>query len=203
MNPFVEDYYERGEEKGLSLYTSYRWLPSLTVPMAGALTRELGIMKPETIMDYGCAKGYLVKALRILGFTAFGWDISEYAVNAADDDTRNFLYTPPSSRGSTDWTLAKDVLEHMTEEETLAALRDIRANSGRLFVAVPLGSGNAYTIPDMEKDVTHKIRQPLWWWTGLVEEAGFKVVSAEFSMKGVKENWTRRWPMGNGFISAR
>ena len=205
--PFTEAYYERGMETGLSLYSHYRWLPDLTLPMCEALVRELGITKEDSILDFGCAKGYVVKALRQMGYLAWGEDVSEYAIANVDSETRAYCVLRGASDFSWgpvfDWILAKDVLEHLEEAECLKTLKGLRESARNLFIAVPLGDGHNYIIPDMERDVTHKIRQPLWWWSGLVEEAGFKIVSAKFSMPGVKENWTRKWPFGNGFIVAK
>lgn len=203
---FDSNYFERGAELGLSCYTNYRWLPSLTIPMCEALERELGFHKDDAILDFGCAKGYVVKALRHLGYNAWGADISEYAISSADEETRPFLILSESGRGlptNNNWILAKDVLEHLTEDEALQALCEMRKATTSLFIAVPLGNGHTYTIPEMEKDVTHKIRQPLWWWSGLVEDAGFKIKSATFSLPGIKENWTRAHKFGNGFIIAQ
>ena len=39
---FNEDYYERGAETGKSLYSHYRWMPELTIPMAHHLARYIG-----------------------------------------------------------------------------------------------------------------------------------------------------------------
>ncbi len=200
---FDADYYERGVESGKSLYKDYRWLPDLTLPMAEAIVKGCGINRSDVILDFGCAKGYLVKALRQMGFLAYGTDISEYAIGAADDEVRKYLFyegTPFSHVW--DWTICKDVLEHIPEHELLGVLTGIRRTSGNIFVAVPLGNNGAYTIPDMEKDVTHQIRRPLWWWSGRLEEAGFKHVASMFAMKGVKENWTTRYKFGNGFLIA-
>lgn len=202
---FSADYYERGEACGLSCYTDYRWMPDLTIPMVRALIRELGIKQYESILDFGCAKGYVVKAFKQLGYHAVGVDVSEYAINASDPETRPYLFLGsrvPFFNVPRDWILAKDVLEHIPEGEIPEVLKDFRLNARKLFVAVPLGNNGAYTIPEMEKDVTHRIRRPLWWWSMRLEEAGFKVRDARFEMRGVKENWTRRYKFGNGFLAA-
>ena len=203
MNAFTEDYYERGRESGLSLYENYRWLPDLTLPMAQALIDGLGLGPTDRILDFGCAKGYLVKALRQLNRSAWGCDISEYALSQADKDTEIFLFHAGELSAHYDWTLCKDVLEHVEEAELPALLKVLRAHTSRLFIAVPLGNNGAYTIPEMEQDVTHRIRRPLWWWAGLLEEAGFTKVQSSFSMRGVKENWTRKYQFGNGFLTAQ
>ncbi len=140
-----------------------------------------------------------------MGYEARGFDVSEYAIRQADPETRPHLILGDriTSGLHFDWILAKDVLEHTDESEAVEILRALRQCCDKLFVAVPLGNGHAYTIPEMELDVTHKIRKPLWWWTGIIEDAGFKVEKATFSMTGVKENWTGKYKFGNGFIIAK
>ncbi len=204
MNDFTRDYYENGARLGLSLYTDYRWLPELTIPMAENLAANLGLARDDAILDFGCAKGYVVKALHHLGFKgSCGCDISEYAISQAPPEMREFLFLGGTNGSQWDWILAKDVLEHLNETDCRNQLAAFRRITDHLFIAVPLGDGNKYVISEMECDVTHKIRQPLWWWSSLVEEAGFKIVSSAFTMPGVKENWTRKHPFGNGFIIAQ
>ena len=38
---FDEDYYERGAETGKSLYSHYRWMPELTIPMCHHIAKYL------------------------------------------------------------------------------------------------------------------------------------------------------------------
>jgi SAM-dependent methyltransferase len=45
----------------------------------------------KTVLDVGCAKGFLVKALRNLGLQAYGVDISEYAIGKAESGMREYL----------------------------------------------------------------------------------------------------------------
>jgi SAM-dependent methyltransferase len=171
--------------------------------MVESLIENLDIDRTEVVLDFGCAKGYVVKAFRQLGYRAYGMDKSEYAIANADPEIAAFVTCdgyPRDCPMAVDWVIAKDVLEHIEETECLEILRELRAVTKNLFIAVPLGDGHRYIIPEMEKDVTHKIRQPLWWWSGLVEEAGFKVVSSTFTMPGIKENWTRAHRFGNGFL---
>ncbi len=203
MNQFTADYYERGRESGLSLYENYRWLPELTVPMAQALISSLDIKPTDSVLDFGCAKGYLVKALRSLGRAAWGCDISEYALSQADRDTEMFLFHADELWAHYDLIICKDVLEHVAENELRPLLRELRSHTYKIFVAVPLGNNGKYTIPEMELDVTHRIRRPLWWWAGELEAAGFPRVKSSFSMHGIKENWTRKYQFGNGFLIAQ
>jgi cyclopropane fatty-acyl-phospholipid synthase-like methyltransferase len=66
------DYFLRGKASGKSLYDNYRWMPDLTKPMAERIIEHLGIELDDRIMDFGCARGYLVRALTELGQDAYG-----------------------------------------------------------------------------------------------------------------------------------
>jgi cyclopropane fatty-acyl-phospholipid synthase-like methyltransferase len=203
------NYFEHGKALGLSCYENYRWLPDLTIPLAQSLIAELGILKTDTILDFGCAKGYLVKAFRSLGYNASGCDVSEYALSCADAETRPHLHLlkpdaplPPSGQFAWDWVLAKDVLEHLDKQQIEFRLADFFASSLNVFAAVPLGDGSRFLIPEMEQDVTHVTRERLSWWQGEFFKAGFSHVAATHKMHGVKTNWTDPHPTGNGFLVA-
>lgn len=45
----------------------------------------------KKVLDLGCAKGFVVEGLRNAGVDAYGLDVSEYAVNAADPTVRPYL----------------------------------------------------------------------------------------------------------------
>jgi SAM-dependent methyltransferase len=203
---YDRDYYEHGPESGKSLYVNYRWLPELTLPMCATLLRQLGIGHDETILDFGCAKGYMVRAFRLLGRAADGVDVSAYAIGCAPRDVAPYLrlIAPdaeillPRER-KYDWVMAKDVLEHVAYAALDGVLRRLRGACRRMFVAVPLGNNGRYRVPAYELDATHVIREDLAWWSKAFGSAGFSVASASYQFPGVKENY-RRWPRGNGFF---
>ena len=72
MNKYDEDYYENGVQLGISGYANYRWMPSLTIPMAERMIEYLAIKETDKILDFGCAKGFLVKAFTDLGYKCEG-----------------------------------------------------------------------------------------------------------------------------------
>ena len=49
---FNEDYYERGAETGKSLYSHYRWMPELTIPMAHHIVLYTKLLPKEKILDF-------------------------------------------------------------------------------------------------------------------------------------------------------
>lgn len=200
-NLYDEDYYERGIENGVSCYTNYRWLPELTIPMAATMIEYLGIDMGDRILDFGCAKGYLVKAFRLLHREAYGFDISDYARENAHDDIRKYVSNDLRMWGGMDWVISKDVFEHISYEEIDKWISDLSKISKNAFVIVPLGENGRYIVPAYELDATHIIRENLEWWKKKLEENGFHVKSAEYKVPFIKENWNK-WEYGNGFFVA-
>ncbi len=181
---FDADYFERGEATGVSCYTDYRWLPELTIPMAHEIVTTLGIRRFEKIVDFGCAKGYLVKALRLLHYQAHGVDVSSYAINAAPPDVRDYLRLSLADFGRFDWAISKDVLEHVPYDELGAVLNAIACACQHAFVNVPLGDGKRYNAPEYERDATHVVREDLQWWARKFASCGFEI-----------NHLTTEWPL--------
>lgn len=173
-------------------------MPELTIPMAMVIIDYLGIKRNETILDIGCAKGFLVKAFRWLGREAYGYDISYYALSNADPEVKGKVFlsdTYPNCK----YAVAKDTFEHFEEDNLRKFLS--RLNTEILFIMVPLGDGEKFIVPQYEMDKTHKIRQPLSWWEKTIEECGWEIDRAEHRIPGLKDNWADH-KQGNAFITA-
>lgn len=199
---FDEDYYLRGKTTGKSLYTDYRWLPAETTSMVLAMIRHLGITRQDSILDFGCARGYAVRAFRELGYEAYGHDTSAWAIGNGDESVRNYLFYQLDGQRF-DWIIAKDVLEHIPGAGDAVTNLLCQANKG-VFVVVPLSPEDwePYTIPDYEKDVTHVNRLTLRSWVSYFLRPGWEVISS-YRVEGIKDNWYALSKMGNGFIVAR
>lgn len=202
------DYYELGTRTGRSCYDDYRWLPETTVRLAAALVDLAGVGPAEPILDFGCARGYLVKALRWLHRDAYGCDHSAWAIAHGDDAIRTYLRTTtetaPLGFTAMDFRLviAKDVLEHCDAEGVARQLALFRARSAALVVVVPLGSRGRYVIPYMDEEPDHVLREPLSWWVEQIEVAGFIVKAAHHRVVGIKDQWAM-YPEGHLVVYAR
>jgi cyclopropane fatty-acyl-phospholipid synthase-like methyltransferase len=199
------DYYERGLAVGKSCYQDYRWLPELTIPMAHYIVTSLGLRHGDTVLDYGCAKGYLVRALRLLGIEAFGCDVSPYAIENAHPEIYSKCWLLqselfPPFKTVYDWCISKDVLEHMDRESLELFLQQARKRAARAFHVIPLGDKGIYRIPEYERDVTHRTAENEEYWLEIFESCGWRLESFSWSMTGVKEKWTEQYQKGNGFF---
>jgi SAM-dependent methyltransferase len=189
------NYFERGCELGLSLYRNYRWMPEVSIPMAC----ELKAMYPKkSILDFGCAKGFLVKAMRSLGIEAYGVDISKYAIACADDCTRPFLFEKVKDAPESDVVFSKDTLEHIERKDLPPVLMALRRRFKQAFMIVPFGENGVYRIKDYDKDLTHRITEPEYWWGLQFKHAGFKIETMTYKVSGFKDNWAQ-YEKGNGF----
>lgn len=201
---YDEDYFINGMTTGKSLYKDYRWLPELTIPMACAMIRHLGIGHEDTICDYGCARGYTVKAFRQLGHDCFGVDLSKWAIDNCDPDVQAFVRHDTELNMSYDWIIAKDVLEHV--EFVRMGINHLMDNARvGVFAVVPLSAENnqPYVVPSYEKDVTHIHRLTLSTWVSAFLRPDWSV-EASYRVRGVKDNYYKPgWEKANGFITAR
>jgi hypothetical protein len=179
-------------------------MPEMTIKMAMAMIDKLGITRDHKILYFGCAKGYLVKAMRLLWRQAWGWDISEYAIEHADSDVKQYcslvqdiLKRPPDQIFN--WCIAKDVFEHVNESDISKYLDLLSHHTSKMFVIVPLGDGERFTVPAYNLDKTHCTAQTESWWFSKFLESGWKLKEFNYEVPGIKDNWAHH-PKGNGFF---
>ena len=199
---FDEKYFEDGVRSRVSAYENYRWMPERSIREASSIINNISF---TTVLDFGCAKGFMVHALRLLGKEAHGVDVSEYAVTNCHPKVKEYLTivdTAEDIKGGWDLIIAKDVLEHIPKEEIPSVLAALRRRCKTIFVAVPLGDGTRYRIREYEMDITHVTKEPEEWWLTTLVDAGFKIKYFDYEFGHLKENWTVPHPYGNAFIVA-
>lgn len=197
---YDKDYFENGILTGKSCYENYRWIPELTIPLAMTIIDYLGIERHASILDFGCAKGYLVKAFRWLGRRAYGYDISEYALRNADTEVLYWLKPEHSEHRKFNYCIAKDVFEHI-EVDHLAVILDRYINSKTLFAIIPLGEDNLYRAPANNQDSSHITCMPGEWWENFFHRCGWAVKSTQYRIDGIKDKYYERYPNSHGFFT--
>jgi SAM-dependent methyltransferase len=194
-NMFNEDYYENGITKGISGYQNYCWIPHRSYSEATEIVARFSF---DTILDSGCAKGFLVHALRQLGKQAYGEDISEYALGHCFPGVEEYV-SKPSDR-KVDFVFSKDVLEHVPLENLFKLLIDLRNRCNQALFVIPLGDHGIFRIKEYEIDKTHIIKEDEDWWINVFGACGLKVKSFSYSMGAIKEHWITSHKYGNGFF---
>ena len=131
------DYDERYYSQGLGLpYDGSE--PHWANFFGGVADNIIRQLEPETVLDAGCAKGFLVAALAERGVDATGVDISEYAVEQAVSGAKGrvrsgSLVEPLEGR----WDLVTciEVLEHMSPAETQRAIDNLCSVTDRILLS--------------------------------------------------------------------
>lgn len=206
---FGEDYFMRGREKGLSNYENYTWKRDATVFCAARMALFMGCQQGDSILDWGCSRGYYVRALRMLGYDARGYDISEWAIKNCDPEVRGLVEnTLPEDRPH--WIFAKDVLEHMEGENLRGAIFTFlrMAKKGALII-VPLGDSSfgKFFTPQDNDDATHRSCFDLPEWLTLIQDVIDRdnapwTVQGGYKLPGVKEACDP-YPNSVAFITMR
>jgi SAM-dependent methyltransferase len=132
--------------------------------VADGIVREL---RPASVLDAGCAMGFLVEALRERGVDAWGVDVSEYAISRVHDSVREHCstasLTEPLPRRY-DLIVCIEVLEHIPSAEAGAAIANLCAATDRLLLS---------STPDDYGEATHLNVQPPEAWSEALAREGF------------------------------
>lgn len=128
--------------------------------VADGIIREF---QPERVLDVGCAKGFLVEALRARGVEAWGIDVSEYAISEVHGSVSQYCRVssaanpvlPEGFPTSFDLVTCIEVIEHMEVEDTHATIENFARWGGRLLFS---------SSPEDFSEATHiTVRPPDYW----------------------------------------
>jgi SAM-dependent methyltransferase len=155
-------------------------------------------LHPLSVLDAGCAKGFLVEALRDRGVEAFGIDVSEYAIGEVHESIAEYCQvgslTAPLPRRY-DLITCVEVVEHIPAEEAETVIATLCAATDRLLLS---------TTPDGYAEVTHlNVQPPEFWSTLLAREGFFRVVDQDVSyLTPWAGYYTRREETAVGLVTA-
>lgn len=97
---------------------------------------------PKTVLDMGCAFGYLVQALREKGVEAYGIDVSEYAVSQADESIKPYLKNmsaldnlPDNFPKHFDLVVSIEMIEHLYEEDGLKVIDKMVSYADKVIIS--------------------------------------------------------------------
>lgn len=186
--PYDASYYE-SHLGGVSYDDEEHWLRFFG-GVADVIVRDI---RPQTVLDVGCATGYLVEALRERAVEAWGIDISAYAIEHVRSAVGGYcrlasILEPFPQRY--DLVTCVEVVEHLSPQDGPAAVANLCASTEDvLFTSTPGDYG----------EETHvNVRQPEYW-TELFARSGFyRDVDFEIPELAV---WAGRYRKGNDPVS--
>lgn len=186
---FDADYYCNGPQSGKSNYVDYRWLPDKTLPLVFAIQRYLRMPLGSTVLDFGCARGFVVRAFREIGMEAYGVDISKWAIENCDPEIKRYVSTDFNSL-LYDYIISKDVWEHIPYQDLARTVRFLMDKTiDSLFVVVPLTwqDGGDYIYHGDNLDPSHQIRWCLTTWIEFLRDLNSEfVANGSLLIPGIK-----------------
>jgi protein-L-isoaspartate(D-aspartate) O-methyltransferase len=194
---YDKDYFENGIKMQKSGYENYRWLPDRIYKEVRAVINLLGIEPGQTVLDFGCAKGYWVRGFREYGINAFGCDTSDYALLTADETVRAYLTKDIPDR-KFDYIVSRNTFEHLSEKELERVLKKFTKMTNIIFFTVPLINPQTKEYVMQVPDITHKIRWTNAQWLTCAEKCGWIHTTNYPNINGLHENF-KNYPNAMGF----
>ena len=142
--------------------------------MAFSICEYLKLKKNHIILEYGCAHGFLVKALNDFDIDTYGVDISKYALSKVDNEIKSKISLIKKNntinavkkmniKSKFDYVISKDVFEHIEPKTLSKLIKDLSKITKKKFVVVPLGDNGKYRIKSYSDDKTHIIAENENW----------------------------------------
>ena len=145
---YGEMYWDGPREYGYGGYRDDgRWHP-----VARDIVSHFGLKRGSRVLDVGCGKGFLVKALLVQNMDAFGLDISLYALMHCAPEVVGRLHLGtaeqlPFPDGTFDCVLSLNTIHNFPRQGAVTAMREIqRVSNGRAFVQV-----DSYLTPEQKE----------------------------------------------------
>jgi GT2 family glycosyltransferase len=132
--------------------------------VADEIVRQLN---PRTILDGGCAKGFLVECLRDRGVEAYGFDVSEYAISEVRPDIKPYCWVSSATNGISenyDLITCIEVCEHLSESDAQEAIRQMTSHADTILFS---------STPSDFTEATHVNVRPIIDWLRLFAQFSF------------------------------
>jgi len=156
-SPFDEEYFTAGT-------TGYKGYEDF--PVNEYKVEKILRYKPKSVLEVGCAHGFIVEKLNSLGIPAWGIDVSKYAVenrahhNVIEGDVLDI----PFKDDYFDFVYSSDMLEHVPEDQVSTAIDEIARVGKRGLLEI------TYDKTPMDIDDTHVTIKPCEWWRDRIPE---------------------------------
>jgi SAM-dependent methyltransferase len=175
---FDQEYFDGDRKYG---YGGYSYDKKYWTATVKNFTEHYHLKSNSSILDIGCAKGFMLKDFKDLlpNSKIKGIDISNYAIRNAHLEVKDFLIQGnaielPFSDGAFDLVISINTIHNLEKEDCVRALREIqRVSNGNSFVMVD-GWRNKVEKSNLEAWVlTAQTVLSVEMWIDLFNEAGY------------------------------
>ena len=175
---FGQDFFDGDRRHG---YGGLSYQPRFWQPVVPTFKAYWGLGPESSVLDVGCAKGFMMHDLAALipSIRVKGIDISEYAINHVIEDMRPNVQVAdarnlPFADKSFDVVISINTIHNLEIEDCAQALREIeRVSRGKSFVTV-----DAYRDDDEKRrmyawNLTAKTIMSVDDWCNFFDEVGY------------------------------
>ncbi len=175
---FGRDFFDGDRNHG---YGGFNYFPRFWQPVIPTFQEHWGLSKNSSILDVGCAKGFMLHDLAQLipGITVKGIDISEYAIENAIEDMKSHVRVAnatklPFEDRSFDVVISINSIHNLERDECGRALQEIeRVSRNGSFITV-----DAYRNEEEKErmyawNLTAKTIMSVDEWVRFFEEVGY------------------------------
>ena len=175
---FGKDFFDGDRQHG---YGGFNYLPRFWQPVIPTFQEYWKLDKTKTVLDIGCAKGFMLHDLTELipDITVKGIDISRYAIENAIDDIRPHVQVAnathlPFADKSFDVVISINTIHNLEREECGKALCEIeRVSCGNSFITVDAYRNDEEMNRMYAWNLTAKTIMSVDEWVGFFEEVGY------------------------------
>jgi len=170
---YDEDYFRPGPKSSYARPFTWEEEEAGQKAVARLLKHALGA---TTVLDAGCAKGFLCKALLSLGVDAYGCDISAFAVSHCELEVQGRLKVAdirdglPYPKDRFDVVCSFSMLEHIEMDRLPYVVSELaRVTNHWVYIDIPVSLGRSNTPWG---DPSHRTYMPAAYWISLFYNAG-------------------------------
>ncbi len=159
----------------------FNYLPRFWQPVIPTLQQHFGLTSGSSLLDVGCAKGFMLHDLAQLipGVTVKGVDVSAYAIEHAIEDMKPHLHVAdarklPFADKSFDVVIAINTVHNLDRADCARALREIeRVNRKGAFVTVDAYRTEEEKTRMFAWNLTGKTIMSVDEWVAFFKEVGY------------------------------
>jgi SAM-dependent methyltransferase len=124
-------------------YGGYKYIPGRWAPVAKMMIDHYQLKSGDSVLDVGCGKGFqLVElALALPGLNVYGLDISDYAIENAHPDVRQYIRKGTAAKlpfedKEFDLVVSINTLHNLGNKELDASLRELERVGKNKYLCV-------------------------------------------------------------------
>ena len=162
-------------------YGGFKYFSRFWQPVIPTLQKHFGLTSGSSLLDVGCAKGFMLHDLAELipGITVSGVDISDYAIEHAMEDVKSKVQVAdarhlPFADNSFDIVIAINTIHNLEREDCAKALREIeRVSRNGSFITVDAYRDHEEKNRMFSWNLTAKTIMSVDEWVVFFEESGY------------------------------